>query len=92
MEILLSADPGPLRLRLELPRGGGAYRVVLQTAEGREVWRARDLTPERRGDASALFVEVPRSVVAEGDYVLSLEAPGGDSEADVAYFFRIPRP
>ncbi len=83
---------GTTRLQLDLPRpGSGAYSLVLQTAEGREVWAGKGLPAEPVGTGWGLRVEIPRTALREGDYVLSVEAASDDPAAAAEYFFRVPR-
>src|SRR5262245_21171274 len=58
----LTLGPGPLRLRLDLPKVGlQAYTVVLEAPDGREVWKANAIEAEPTQDAFAVFVEIPRA-------------------------------
>jgi hypothetical protein len=87
--VALPDGPGALRLQLDLPRpGDAALRVLLQTAEGREVWRSDRIEPRRLPQGTALRLEIPRAAVDPGDYVLSVRGPT-EAGLDAEYFFRI---
>jgi hypothetical protein len=88
----MHASPNPLTLRLDVPVAGpGPYRLIAQTAEGREVWRTDQAVAERTLDGWAVFGLIDRTL-DPGDYVFTLRAQGtaGRPGADVAeYFLRI---
>ncbi len=63
---------------VELPkyRDAASYRAVVSTPEGWQVWG--DVVPAsaRSTDGAALSVKIPAGRLRQGDYVLSLQAPG----------------
>ncbi len=80
-------------VRIQIEHEGAsaaAYRAVISTPEGREVWARSGQTPIRPG-APTVVVEVPASTLLPGDYVLTLSAGStGGRLADVgAYSFRV---
>ena len=90
----IQASPNPLALRLDVPVAGpGPYRLIAETAEGREVWRTNEVVAERTLDGWAVFSIVDRTLDPR-DYVFTLRAQdtGGRPGEDVAeYFLRIIR-
>ena len=86
------ASPNPIALRLDVPFAGpGPYRLIAETADGREVWRADKTVAERTIDGWAVFSVIDRAL-GPGDYVFTLRTAetGGKPGADVAeYFVRI---
>ena len=69
-----------------------AYRVVIRTPEGREVWRESGLKPVQPGSRKVMTT-VAADRLPSGDYVLTLAAAGSSGEfEDVAdYAFRIAK-
>ena len=79
----LPAQPGSVVLALAIdPPHHSAYRAVLRDARGREVWSGGDL---RLNEQESLSLSLPSTLLAPGDYTLSVEgldpgrlpAPGG---------------
>jgi hypothetical protein len=86
------ADASLVRLRLEHEGAGyRRYRVVIQTVEGRDVWRRQDLEPARSGTASVV-VDVPASRLPADDYILTLSGVSrGSFEEAASFSFRVKR-
>jgi hypothetical protein len=87
----LPAAPGWVVLSLAIesahqPR----YRVILRDAHGVEVWRGDDL---RLDDHESLSLSLPSTLLAPGDYTLTVEglAPGGKPLAAGRFVFRALR-
>jgi hypothetical protein len=82
----------PLALRLDVPVAGpGPYALIVETGDGREVWRTDQAVAERTLDGWSVFSVIGRSL-DPGDYVFTLRAPGpgGRPGQDVAeYFLRV---
>jgi hypothetical protein len=88
----LSDTDGTLRLVLSLPAGapGAPYTAAIRSAEDAPVWTG-DGAPVPEG--AAVAVEVPASVLPEGDYEIVLSGTsGGRPREAAAYAFRILRP
>ena len=71
------------------------YRAVIETADGRQVWRADSLKPRRaNGAASSVNLPaIPARTLPPGDYVLLLSGvrPDGGVEGVADYSFRVVR-
>ena len=87
----LPAAPGWVVLSLAIesshqPR----YRVILRDAHGVEIWRGDDL---RLDDHESLSLSLPSTLLAPGDYTLTVEglAPGGKPLAAGRFAFRTVR-
>lgn len=93
--VAVASTSGSVAFQLDVARSTpSAYDVSLQTVEGHETWRARGVPSRRIHDGFAVFVEIPSSVLAAGDYVLALRAAGatGDGDPDAGeYPFRVVR-
>jgi len=88
----LGLGSGPLRVRLDLPSPGRqAYTLVLESAEGREVWRSGDVSAEEVDGAFVVRVEIPRAPLEPGDYVIRLRPVKNEPDAEAEYFFRLTR-
>jgi len=95
--LVLSPSTVSARLRLELPADlparGASYLVVVQTASGVEVFRARRV-PEAVGPRGrAVELTLPVRVLAARDYMvlLSLEQADGRPRLVRGYAFRVSR-
>jgi len=80
-----------LRLQpaLEGPSPGAGYVVALRRVEGQVVWQG---TARAENGRDRISVSVPVQLVAPGDYVLSLAAPGTPPDDRAEYTFRIVAP
>jgi len=67
-----------------------AYRVVIRTPEGREIWSRSDLPPTKPG-ARSVSIAFPAVTLPAGDFVLTLSArgPGGSMDDVADYAFRV---
>src|SRR5262245_52997221 len=74
-----------LALALGSARASSPYRLALQTAEGRTIWRQADLRATDTERGRALLVRLPPTMLAPGDYVLVVE--GARAEDAAEYFF-----
>jgi hypothetical protein len=83
------APPGRIVLALGIDSPHQpVYRVVLRTANGREVWRGGDLRLDER---DSLSLSLPSSLLAPGDYTLAVEGLGPGRKAVPAgrFVFRV---
>ena len=92
---VLSVPAGADAVRIQVKHQGDphpAYRVVISTPEGREVWSRGDLPPSQPG-APSLVVSLPAGALRPGDFVLTLSArQAGSGFANIAeYSFRVAR-
>ena len=69
-----------------------SYGVLVQSADGRLVFKRANLRPQNRGQSSLAFI-VPASKLPNGDYILSVRgtSPGGESEDISKSLFRVER-
>jgi len=96
--LVLSPGTVSARLRLELPpdlpaADGAAYLVVVQTASGVEVFRARRVPEAVGARGRAVELTLPVRVLAARDHVvlLSLEQADGSPRLVRGYAFRVSR-
>jgi hypothetical protein len=92
---VLSVPAGADAVRIQVNHEGEAhpaYRVVISTPEGQEVWSQGGLAPSETG-ARSVVVSVPARVLRPGDFVLSLAGrEAGAGFTDIAeYSFRVAR-
>lgn len=84
-----------LQLNLETNASHKNYHAVIETAEGREVWRAQSVKPRRSTGArrTIKLPALPATALAPGNYVLLLSGrqPDGSFEDVADYSFRIVR-
>jgi hypothetical protein len=83
-----------IRLQLVLESGRYAsYRVLVRTAEGREVWRADGLKAGPSASGLSVAATIPAARLADDDYVVRLEGMtvGREAEELNGYVFRIRR-
>ena len=69
------------------------YSVLLQTPEGEDVWKQNGLRSKGAGNAKAVFVDVPASLLSPRDYVVRVTGvnEAGASEDVAEYAFRTAR-
>jgi hypothetical protein len=90
----LSADVSQVLLLLQRDRSEhGAYEVVLETAEGGQIWRKAGLESRPTRDSSTVVVvPLSPSLINRGDYVLRLfRRAAGPVEEVGTYSFRVIR-
>ena len=82
LELLLESDSHP------------RYRPVLTTVAGDEVWSQRAIPATARAGEPVVAIELPATLLGDGDYILTLSGigPDGTSEELAPYSFRIERP
>jgi len=88
----LSAGISQVRLLLRQAREGpGAHAVILETAEGRQVWQKAGLEAKpARGGGQVVTVEISPAVLERGDYVLRLFRTVNGKAVEVGpYTFRV---
>lgn len=91
----LAIDAGAeVRLQLELEAADyPSYRVVVRTAEGREIWRQDGLTATRSPSGPSIVSTVPGGRLADDDYTVSVAGvtDAGDVDQVSGYTFRAQR-
>lgn len=83
-----------VRLELELESGGfAAYRVMVRTAGGAEIWRDDQLKSARSASGERLATTIPAARLAEDDYTVRVQGltAGSKGEELSGYTFRIRR-
>lgn len=84
-----------LQLNLDTDPSHENYRAVIETAEGRQVWRADSVKPRRAADAVTVIElpAVPATDLPPSDYVLLLSGKkqGGGFEGVADYSFKVVR-
>jgi hypothetical protein len=73
--------------------GPTTYRAVLQNASGKDLIDVSPLHARATGQGRVVKVPVLARVLADGDYVLQLQSPGGAGRAEdrAEYAFRVIR-
>ena len=90
--VILPLGAGTRSVRLEVPLSGGSESAtsdaVIRRPGGEEVWREEGLAPERFG--APIVVTAPTDVLADGEYVLTLEGePTREGSASRASRYRL---
>lgn len=91
----LVIPPTASHVRLEA-RFEGDYpecEAVLQTAENKHVWTAKNLKPQASAGAKSIFIDISSSLLSPRDYILTLRAVTamGTPETIAEYAFRVAR-
>jgi hypothetical protein len=75
------------RVEVNYPR----YEAVLQTAEGKPIWKQADLKAETLPHGSQVVLDVSSSMLPPGDYILTLRGlpTTGSSETVAEYAFNV---
>lgn len=91
-ENLLAVPRGISEVRLWLKTNGSirsTYNVILETAEGVQVWKSTGLAGHRgAGGGSMITIQIPAKVLKGDDYVLRLFLAGSSSISE-EYSFRV---
>jgi hypothetical protein len=75
------AEEARLRINLTEHEFPG-YQVILLTADGKEVFAIKGLSPQATRDGYVLVVSIPSRKFADGDNVISLSGVSGASEVE----------
>jgi hypothetical protein len=91
----LAIPPGVTQVRLEA-RFAGAYphfQAVIQTAEGRLIWRQGSLTADEFSGGKRVFLTLPSALLTPNDYILTLGGmpASGNAETVAEYAFRVTK-
>jgi len=77
-----------IRLEMEPAEQYSSYQVVLQTAEGQNVYRSS--TPRGSLSNKLIVLTFPSNMLHQGDYILRLNGRSADATEEVeAYFFSV---
>jgi hypothetical protein len=91
----LVIPPGATRVRLEARFEGDypEYEGILQTAENKRIWTARNLKAEGSRDGKSVFIDISSGLISPGDYILTLRGvPAmGAPETAAEYAFRVAK-
>ena len=90
--LTLPAKTDFVRMQLKFEQGGfSAYRAVLETVEGRQVWRSNRLKASK--DGKSVTLTIPSKLLKKSDYILLLKGitKDGVSENVEDYTFTIDR-
>ena len=92
---LLVIPAGVSQVRLEARVEGDytSYEAVLQTAESKGIWRKGNLKAQVFPEGKKIFLDVPSSLLAPGDYILTLRGlpASGSREIVAEYAFRVSK-
>jgi hypothetical protein len=95
LETPLVIRPGQRTVPLKIDLGGRdypAYRVSLQTVEGREVWGGTVRKGQPNLKDSAIFLSPPANIFTRKDYTLSVFPAGhGEAESLADYSFGVEK-
>jgi hypothetical protein len=85
--LVLTGADGEVRIQLDLPAGPAypAYRAVLESAGGRQVWARDGLAASAVPSGRAIFLAIGARVLAEGDYVLFVRSATGEEVASYSF-------
>ena len=91
----LAIPPGVTQVRLEA-RFAGAYphyQAVIQTAEGRLIWRQGNLAADEFSGGKRVFLKLPSALFSPNDYILTLGGmpASGNAETVAEYAFRVTK-
>jgi hypothetical protein len=69
------------------------YEAILQTAENKRVWTARNLKAQASRDGKSIFINLSSGLLSPGDYILTLRGvPAmGTPETSAEYAFRVAK-
>jgi hypothetical protein len=86
------AGAGTIRMQLDLGAVAqhDAYRALIATSGGKEVWRSGALAARGEGTQRSLILDAPASALGPGAYEISLRAEAS-SEDLTYYYFEIAR-
>jgi hypothetical protein len=89
-EVLIPSGAGAVRLRLESDPAADrrADEIVLATRAGIPVWQGRPLAIQTGGAQEILIAEIPATLLAPGEYELSLRRANGQPDY---YYFKVTR-
>ena len=84
------------RVKLSMPLPSdeyASYMAVIRTPEGSQIWKQTSLAVRRVGSALSLAITVPARLLAEGDYILTVNgvSRGGRSEPAADFSFRVKK-
>jgi hypothetical protein len=81
-----------LQLSVDGPRYKN-YSAVIQTPEGVEVLRARQLKSESNKSGHMVLISIPANLLGNGDYIIRLSGQTGENEIVNAgnYYFRVEK-
>lgn len=78
-----------LRLQLELEEpSAGPYQATLESQTGKIIFRKKNLSIRRSGDASLVIVDVPARLLTDEAYIFYLIAQTEDSPSPTKYYFK----
>jgi hypothetical protein len=80
-----------VRFELTLEPGDyDSYRVVLQTADGAEIWRQDGSRIVRTASGDAIVVTLPGARFSDDDYIIRVAgvSPRGEADEVASFYFR----
>jgi hypothetical protein len=91
---VLEIRSGTKEIRLSMPLPAepyASYSAEIRTPEGKEIWKAGGLAARRAGSTISLAISVRAAVLAQGDYIVSVQglAAGGALESVADFAFRV---
>ena len=91
----LAIPPGVTQVRLEA-RFAGAYphyQAVIQTTEGKLIWRHSNLAADEFSGGKRVFLKLPSALLTPNEYILTLGGmpASGNAETVAEYAFRVTK-
>lgn len=89
--LVIPAGISRVRLQARFEGDYPEYEAMLETAENKLVWSARDLKAQASRSGKSISIDIPSSLLPRGDYILTLNGvPAmGPPETVAEYAFRV---
>jgi hypothetical protein len=89
--IVIPPDVSKVRLEARFEGKYPRFQATLATVEGKELWSKGSLQAEAFQGGKRIFLEIPRSLLVSGDYILALRGwpASGSPETVAEYSFRV---
>jgi len=91
--LVIPAGVSQVRLEARVEVDYSSYEAVLQTAESKSILRKGDLKAQVASEGKRILLDVPSSLLAPGDYILTLRGlpAAGSPETAAEYTFRVDK-
>ena len=89
--VVIPQDVTEVRLEARFEGEYPRFQATLATVEGRELWSKGSLEAEAFHGGRRIFIDIPRSMLVSGDYILALRGfpASGSPETVAEYSFRV---
>jgi hypothetical protein len=91
--LVIPPDISSVRLEARFDSDYPEYEAILQTAENKRVWTARNLKAQASRNGKSVFIDISSSSLSSGDYILTLRGVPvkGTPETAAEYPFRVAK-